>query len=405
MRGVQALRDAILANTEFINATNDAMMLQQDAASTEMADLRRNFEEVQVRLLAVEEALKTKASTAELKALEGTVAKSLDAAAAVEDIKKELACLQAGGEMTKDAKCMRDKTVRKSFTCVGPNFQSWKVPKGVSKVSVKAWGGGGAGSQWCSGGAGGYIAGDFIVKEAEVFQVGVACSQKNVCIGQCGARRFNGGWPGATQPVFAANGGGGYSGVFRTNDKVQVSQTNAVAVAGGGGGGGAGAPNQGEERGGAGGGDIGQGGTAASECGCDNGRGGTQSAGGAAGDATGVGDTSTTPSGGEALLGGAGHDGGGGGAGWYGGGGGTRGGTWLHGGGGGGSSGYNKDESIGIIASTWVTKMGNLHELPGGVTAPEDGYVHPAGEGGYGTVGGPGLVVLDWNEKTELKLP
>lgn len=273
------------------------------------------------------------------------------------------------------------------FTSAGS--ESWTVPDGVTSVTVKAWGAGGAGGSDFeagtpgNGGGGGYIEGTIDVTASENLTVYVGGG------GTVDTGSSDGG------------GGGGYSGVFRA--------ANPLFVAGAGGGGGA--PDAGKNggNGGAGGGESGADGTNGTD-GTGLGTGGTQSAGGtggpgassengengsslAGGDGgqTGgsTGGTNGGGSGGIDVIGGDG--GGGGGAGYFGGGGGG-----LEGGGGGGGGGSSWATST---ASATTTSSGS------GTTAANTGdpdYAGSAGQGGgSATVGGDGRVVINYDVPAE----
>lgn len=182
-----------------------------------------------------------------------------------------VACTNRGAGAYYDVnsrQCSVVRTVTRVFTCAGQVTQSFTVPTtGVSSLHVQLWGGGGAGSVWNTGGAGGYVEGDIAVNGGDLFtlqvtsptvleifsfvivlvysesefvlvSLQVACSQpaNNFCPGACGTF-YVGGWPGANLNIFAASGGGGYTGMFRGTS---ISPSTAVAVAGGGGGGGGG---------------------------------------------------------------------------------------------------------------------------------------------------------------------
>lgn len=169
------------------------------------------------------------------------------------------------------------------FACTG-RPQTFTVPAGVTNLTIQLWGGGGAGSAWNTGGAGAYVEGNYATQASRTLTVNVACSQPagSYCNGACG-RFYTGAYPGAALQIFAASGGGGYTGVFQGTN---IGQSSAIAVAGGGGGGGGGPQRYGIQQGGAGGGPIGQDGTVAHSGNgdaCDQGRGGTTTAGGAHG--------------------------------------------------------------------------------------------------------------------------
>lgn len=153
-----------------------------------------------------------------------------------------VACTNRGAGAYYDVnsrQCTVVRTVTRVFTCAGQVTQSFTVPStGVSSLHVQLWGGGGAGSVWNTGGAGGYVEGDVAVNGGDLFTLQVACSQpaNNFCPGACGTF-YVGGWPGANLNIYAASGGGGYTGMFRGTS---ITTNTAVAVAGGGGGGGGG---------------------------------------------------------------------------------------------------------------------------------------------------------------------
>eukprot|EP00036_Acanthoecidae_sp_10tr_P020483 CAMPEP_0206309128 /NCGR_PEP_ID=MMETSP0106_2-20121207/12223_1 /ASSEMBLY_ACC=CAM_ASM_000206 /TAXON_ID=81532 /ORGANISM="Acanthoeca-like sp., Strain 10tr" /LENGTH=489 /DNA_ID=CAMNT_0053740205 /DNA_START=6 /DNA_END=1475 /DNA_ORIENTATION=+ len=286
--------------------------------------------------------------------------------------------------------CTIRNNVTRVFTCVGPRTQTFTVPAGVTSMNVQMWGGGGAGSAWNTGGAGGYVAGTLATRPGTRYAINVACSQGagQWCPGNCG-RFYRGAWPGATYTRnYAASGGGGYTGMFEGT----VSAPNAVGVAGAGGGGGGGDPRYGSERGGAAGGVNGQDGIVNSNSGggCDRGGGGTQTSGGTAGCLTNGGRRGMQPGG--SLTGGMGDDGGGGGAGWFGGGGGSRGGSWIHAGGGGGSS------YTGRLTNA-VNYGGNYRSVH---TAAQQAPNYQSGiaVGGSNSEGGPGLLVINFVSRT-----
>eukprot|EP00038_Savillea_parva_P009178 m.181746 g.181746 ORF g.181746 m.181746 type:complete len:486 (+) comp15349_c0_seq1:95-1552(+) len=287
--------------------------------------------------------------------------------------------------------CTVVRQQRTVFTCQSAATQRFTVPNGVTSMRIQAWGGGGAGSAWNTGGAGGYVEGTLAVSAGNQFTINVACSQPagQFCFGTCG-RFYQGAYPGATNNNFAGSGGGGYSGVF--TGFVTPSQNNAVVVAGGGGGGGGGPQAVGSQQGGAGGGPSGQDGTVAHRTNaapCDQGRGGTVTAGGQRGCRSNGGRNGMTNGG--PLTGGVGDDGGGGGAGYFGGGGGSRGGSWIHGGGGGGSS--FAASSLTQVVNAGYGSGGNFNVPPSAATSA-DNYISGVSAGGFGTVGGPGLVVI-----------
>lgn len=159
------------------------------------------------------------------------------------------------------------KLMKEKYIYTGAN-QSFKVPAGITLVSVKAWGAGGAGRSGLnssnSGGAGGYASAELTVTPEASMVVVVGGG------GEYGATNGGlGGWPGGgygTAGDASGGGGGGVTGLFLDS----YTQANALIIAGSGGGGG-------YRKGGAGGGTVGN--REASSTG--NGYGGTQGAGGA----------------------------------------------------------------------------------------------------------------------------
>jgi hypothetical protein len=288
---------------------------------------------------------------------------------------------------------------------------SYKVPDGVTTITVKLWGGGGGGGAGGSaaaggaGGGGGYVNVTIDVTPGETLTIYVGGG------GDAGTRNTAGG----------GGGGGGYSSIYRGSTPL------AIAAGGGGGGGGRATASHTGGYGGAGGGTTGQaggdaGGTSTAVTG---GGGGTPSAGGAAG--TGgrnVGTAGTSLNGGlgangrnnsgadggaangGAATGGAGGSvttttyaaGGGGGSGWYGGGGGSasNGTTITRGGsGGGGGSSYSNSSYTTLIANT----------VGSGSTPGNSGDSSRYGSGtggtggaiaGVGTGGASGIVVITY---------
>ena len=123
-----------------------------------------------------------------------------------------VACTNRGAGAYYDVnsrQCTVVRTVTRVFTCAGQVTQSFTVPStGVSSLHVQLWGGGGAGSVWNTGGAGGYVEGDVAVNGGDLFTLQVACSQpaNNFCPGVCGTF-YVGGWPGANLNIYAASGG------------------------------------------------------------------------------------------------------------------------------------------------------------------------------------------------------
>lgn len=269
----------------------------------------------------------------------------------------------------------------------------WTVPPGVTSLTVKAWGGGGAGGvqQGATGGGAAHATVTLAVTPLETLELQVAEGGK------------------------APGSGGGATSILRGTDLL-------LRVAGGGGGGSDG--NSGTHaggRGGAGGATVGQAGanfTGSIYQYCTSatgGQGGTQTAGGAGGTSTGSATTrcpgqpgqlgaggratgvngtcDTGPGATEWRQGGGQGNGGGGagGAGYFGGGGAGFIWTYCSGGGGGGSS-FVASSATGVqLVAGQDRAQGNAAESQG------------AGAGGYDGVGGlanadgkPGRVVLSW---------
>jgi len=154
-----------------------------------------------------------------------------------------------------------------SFIFNTPGSQSFKVPRCVTQLTVKAWGAGGGGaaggtaSSGGAGGGGGYVKGTIAVTPGETLTLHV------------GGMGENGTYPGAYSG--GGGGGGGRSSIFRGSTAL------FIAGAGGGGGGGDNSSGTAGGAGGAGGGTTGGSGGASSSAG--GGGGGTQTAGGDAG--------------------------------------------------------------------------------------------------------------------------
>jgi hypothetical protein len=237
--------------------------------------------------------------------------------------------------------------------------QTWVVPTGVTSVTVKCWGAGGAHGASPGtfgkaglGGEGGFAKATISVTPGETLYVHAGTTGSSYSAGNNGA--------GAGINVgsnFYAGGGGGYSAVFRP---WSLSQANALVMAGGGGGGAtgdSGSSNNTEcSAGGKGGGGNGTASLHQSfgEWTVTGGDAGTTIAGGAAGTENTEMSLTITPTAGSALQGGNGGwgvtpnlnlvgAGGGAGGGYYGGGGGCAGGDdyegWIGATGGGGGSG------------------------------------------------------------------
>jgi hypothetical protein len=251
---------------------------------------------------------------------------------------------------------------------------SLTIPSGKTSMSIKCWGGAGAGNLFAGalfGGGGGGFAGATITVSAGqsyVIAVGGGGLGANPAVAT-GTGGTNGGGTGrcSTAGTFASHfGGGGYSGVFLTS----ASQANARVIAGGGGAAGTSAYKPG-----AGGGNTGQNG-APSTGGTRSALGGTQTAGGVKGSGT-----STNGSALQGGNGGASNDslGGSGGGGGYWGGGGCG---WGPGGGGG----------SGFVSGTLTTNtQGNLTAVANSANVD---YVAGKGNGAASTNGQPGYVVI-----------
>lgn len=265
-------------------------------------------------------------------------------------------------------------TNTQSFAYTGAN-QSFTVPAGVTSLTVKAWGAGGASNNARVGGAGGYSSGTIAVTAGQTYTIVVGGGGSMASGASGGAGGFGGGASGGNDESDShAGGGGGYSGIFLGI----VAQGNAKLVAGGGGGG------SGRAAGGAGGGASGN----AGSIGCSGSPaagGGTQSSGGASPGVNGA-------AAGSALGGGGGgsyltnyiYAGGGGGGGYFGGAGAAANDVvWCEGGGGGGS-GYAPGGS---------TTSGTSATPPNIADAD---YVAGVGIGGSSANGGNGLVVVSW---------
>lgn len=275
--------------------------------------------------------------------------------------------------------------------------QTFTVPTGVTSVSVKVWGAGGAGSLYTgagyagSGGSGALVKGTIAVTPGQTLTIVVGGGGR-LSVTAASAGGYGGG--GASGGAYGGSGGG-YSGIFSS---ATLSQANALAIAGGGAGGGY---YYQTTYGGAGGATTGSAGGNVTTT-YTGGGGGTVSAGGAGGRF----NNTVRGSAGTALTGGGGAvyavGGGGGGGGYYGGGGGygaaaTS--AYYSSGGGGGSSYLGSmtttTNTAGTISATAVAT-----QAPG---SAESGYVAGSGNGGSGSVsttassGNNGLVTITYN--------
>jgi len=251
----------------------------------------------------------------------------------------------------------------KTFHYTGKE-QVFTVPPGVTRLTVVARGGEGAGNAY-------YGSSDDPGLPGRVFAT-IHVQPKDklyVFVGGSGAHGgFNGGGAGGSEEKYKGNGGGGASDVRIGGDAL----TDRVIVAAGGGGAGEAINDYGSASGGYGGGLSGKsGGGGGQRLNGQGGGGGKQSSGGMGG-AGGISSSSGSQSaepGGNGTLGVGGNggaaayefagNGGGGGGGYYGGSGGGAG-AWLYssesqtdqGGGGGGGSSYV--ESSAIKSRTWT---------------------------------------------------
>ena len=274
-----------------------------------------------------------------------------------------------------------DNTDSKTFHYTGKG-QQFRVPDGVHKITVEAWGAAGGASD-IPGGNGGRVSATIPVTPGEKLFVFVGGTAS-------GARGgFDGGADGGTSSNYpkgcqndCAGGGGGGASDIRLDGSAPSDRIFVV-----GGGGGAGGDDYSYTSGSSGDGPIGGGGGrriggrgSAAKFGARGGRGGTQSKGGrggAGGHGIHHGDEGQSGTRGTLLDGGAGGyghpygyvaGGGGGGGGYFGGGGGGGGGGWpssgvIPGGGGGGGSSY-----VESIAT-------NVHMWKGWKSATRDGLV------------------------------
>ncbi|MBV9719773.1 MAG: hypothetical protein JOZ77_10660 [Candidatus Eremiobacteraeota bacterium] len=264
---------------------------------------------------------------------------------------------------------------QKTFSYVGAE-QSFKVPAGVTKITVVASGAGGPSGKRYVGGNGGRVKATIPVTPGEKLAVFVGGEGGASGGASGGSGGFNGGGTGGIGHFSAdgGSGGGGASDIRQNGDGL----SNRVLVAGGGGGSG-GYGNYGYGDGGAGGGPIGaNGGGDRYRNGPSGfgGRGGTQKNGGRGGrasrrDVSQHGDRGQRGSlglggsgGGSNKSGGGG--GGGAGGGYYGGGGGGSGSssTSGEGGGGGGAGGSSFTEAS-------ATRVKNLR----GAAPPGNGRI------------------------------
>ena len=271
-----------------------------------------------------------------------------------------------------------------------------KVPKGVSRVAIKLWGGGGGGSIAenirSHGGAGGLTVGTIPVVPGDVIRmrIGEGGYMYDRFYTSTSNGLVPGGYPGgginSEKLNYYSGGGGGYSAVWLNDD--------LMMVAGGGGGAGATAWRCPGLHGGAGGGEIGQRGFH-----CPGRNTAKQAGGGGSQVAGGIGGTRMADGGdgeaGSKFQGGNGgklrateHEfgfevaAGGGGGGYYGGGSGS-----FHAGGGGGSSFVEKS----VVQDYEMLQAPAATNAPRSTSDPDLNGVRYVGHGAYAGAGGDGV--------------
>jgi hypothetical protein len=279
----------------------------------------------------------------------------------------------------------------KTFKYTGA-AQSFKVPAGVTHITIKAYGGGtpsfrnGPSGPFSIGNLGGFVQADIPVRPGESLAIYVGGAGQLTVAGQGGLGGFNGGASGGegNYGSLYANGGTGGAG---SSDVRQGGNRlkNRVLVAGGAGGGGTGVGFYGAGTGGVGGGLTGGTGGGPSSGGASGsgGQGGSQTAGGQGGPG---GRNGSYPQGAPGNPGKLHHGGSGGAATPSTGGGGGGGGGGLYGGGGGGAGGHRTSGvgggGGGGGGSSWVEKRAtHVKNVQGGAN-------HPGG--------GNGKVVISW---------
>ncbi len=270
------------------------------------------------------------------------------------------------------------------------NSATWTVPVGVNSITVKAWGGAGAGGAIVSGknggpgGAGGFVQGTLTVTPGSIL---------NIYVGGAGSASST-----------LGGGGGGYSAV--------ANSAGYLLIAGGGGGGGSADAAGPGSAGGAGGGSSGVAGTTAGggatgggagtsstvgTGGSTNGQNGTGSVGGVGSGGAGGGNGGSGGGGAGGINGGgaggsgsSNSGGGGGGGGQFGGGGGGYSGSTGQGAGAGGGSGFATSTAANITLTAGS-----------GTTTPDTTdpyYTGSTGIGGAsGANGNNGYVIILYN--------
>ena len=132
-----------------------------------------------------------------------------------------------------------------AFSYTGSN-QTYAVPTGATKLTVKAWGAGGGGAAE-QGGAGGFVVATAPVTGGTTALIVVGRGGITGDQPANGTPMYGGGGTGGTASAAHGGAGGGLSGVFADNT---YTQAKALVIAGGGGGGGANTNQQGGNGGG-----------------------------------------------------------------------------------------------------------------------------------------------------------
>jgi hypothetical protein len=246
-------------------------------------------------------------------------------------------------------------TNSKTFSYTGAE-QTFKVPRGVTQLTITADGAGSATGRWSPGGTDGGVTATIPVTSGEklaIFVGGEGNLGNAGSNGSGGNGGFNGGAPGGRGTYSGSYSDGGTGGAGASDVRQGGDQlTNRVLVAGGAGGGGGGSYYNAGGKAGAGGGKTGGSGGVHPLYDPEGGggKGGSQSSGGRGGRGGQDfeyhraprghrGELGTGGDGGVAGRGFSTGGGGGGGGGYYGGGGGGTGGQWSSGPGGGGGGG------------------------------------------------------------------
>lgn len=296
--------------------------------------------------------------------------------------------------------CVHGKRI---FTYTGSD-QTFNVPTNCASITMKLWGGGGAGDGGYPGGGGGFVTGQLVATETKSLPAALT-----IIVGAGGNWHtdpkgvYGGGGPTVNLGVYGH--WGWTTGAGRS--AIRIGTTEILTAGGGGGGTGWAAvqyPNINDNYGvaqygcgGAGGGLIGEDGL----CGHANGGGGTQTVGG-----------SGQSGAGQQFVGGQSWIGiGSGGGGYYGG---AAGGVWgqlVDGGGGGGSSYFGGSNDHSIVAGSTIgghgSQPGNtldLDYIPGiAIGSGTDPSILPLTaqplsieQMTFLPVGGNGLVVIQW---------